>query len=111
MMFIAVVIMINLLAATNVGWAIRVHQITANAPTKIEYKEIEVVKKAMCECDHVSSAHKAGTGPCQTLTFFTDGGKVKTNKAIECPCTKYTGPIPLTQYFDDQQRELESHRV
>jgi hypothetical protein len=108
---IIAIILFNLLLLSNAAWAMRVHQLQSNPIEKVVTKEIEVVKKAMCECGHVSSTHKTNTGTCQALTFFTDEGRVKLSRSIECPCQKYTGPLPLTEYFDDQMRELESTRV
>jgi hypothetical protein len=106
--FILLIICLNLLILTNVGWAARYK---LNPVVKTEVKEIEVIKRAVCECEHISSNHKNGTGSCQALTFYTDEGKVKLSRSIECPCTKYTGPVPLSEYFDDQIKELESKRV
>lgn len=77
------------------------------AKTKVVYKEIEVVKRAVCECSHVSSMHKLdGTGSCGSDTFYIDGLKI--NKSIKCPCRRYTGPLPVVDYFDDQMRQIES---
>lgn len=104
-------LLLMMLVLTNVVHMYRYQQLENNGPKKIEYKEIEVVKKAMCECEHVSSFHKGNTGTCQALTFYTDEGRVKLSRSIECPCTKYTGPVPLSEYFDDKLRELESVRV
>lgn len=75
---------------------------------KEKVKEIEVVKKAICECDHASSFHDK-TGKCRKQMFRLDGQVTKT--AYECDCRKYTGPIPLTQVYDEQYRELETTRI
>lgn len=60
-------------------------------------KEIEVVKKAVCECSHESSKHTEREG-CREVLFKTVDG-VETNKSFYCRCARYTGPLPLPAYY------------
>lgn len=73
-------------------------QVQAPAPVK----EIERVK-AICDCDHPMSMHTDEKGCTQQL--FRLDGQI-TNKSYTCYCKRYIGPLPLTQYFDDQIKEL-----
>lgn len=103
-MIIEAIIIVSFVLNFLLGF--RVYQ--NKAVTKTEYKEIEVVKRAICECDHASSFHDK-TGKCRKQMFKLDGQITKTS--YECDCRKYTGPVPLTMVFDDQMRELESTRI
>jgi hypothetical protein len=97
------VLILSLLA--NTGLAIKLNNVLSNPTVKVEYKEIEVVRKAMCECDHPSSMH-TDTGGCQQEMFKLDGHTVK--KSYKCFCQRYVGPEPIIDMFDQQMRQLES---
>ena len=81
-------------------------QLKNNPIEKVVYQEIEVVKRAVCECGHESSKHN-GRG-CQQQMFKLDGQLTK--NSYVCFCTKYVGPEPLSEYFDDMARQLESKK-
>lgn len=102
-MTIALLIMLILSVSANVYQR---HELV-NRPDRPVYKEIEVIKKAMCECEHPSSVHNE-RGRCRQEMFMLDG--IQTSKSYQCFCAKYTGPTPLSEYFDDQARELETKR-
>src|SRR6476661_138614 len=93
--------MLPILLVVLTVYSLIITAIAVRRPTieKTVYKEIEVVKKAMCECGHVSSMHKDNTR-CQQETFYLDG--VLCKQSFRCRCRKYVGPVPMTQYFDDQ---------
>lgn len=71
-----------------------------------EIKEIEVVRKAMCECGHVSSYHD--DKGCRQHVFVIDGTEL--NKSVECYCKRYVGPLPIQEIFDEKMREIENAR-
>jgi len=106
-MEIVLLILFFISMAANAALAAKVAYNHAHPIVKTQYKEIEVVKKAICECDHESSKHN--NSGCQQQMFTLDGNT--TTKSYKCFCTKYVGPIPMTQYFDDQMRELESVKI
>jgi hypothetical protein len=110
--------MLVMLAGSSVGnmmLAHKVAQLEANPVVQTQFKEIEVIKKAMCECGHPSSMHLAENtsspidGGCQQ-EFFELQGK-KTTSSFKCFCVKYVGPEPLLDYFDARVRQLETQKI
>ena len=74
----------------------QVKELEERGPEKI-VKEIEVIKKATCECSHVSSMHNDEHG-CMEILFKTADG-IETNKTFRCKCERYTGPQPLPAFY------------
>lgn len=118
MISVLIIIMLLSLVASGAGNMILAHKIgelEANPIIQTEFKEIEVIKKAMCECGHPSSMHldanpdDPNDGGCQQ-EFFELQGK-KTTKSFKCFCVKYVGPEPFVDYFDAQTRSLETVKV
>lgn len=93
----------------------KVAELESNPVEKIEYREIEVVKKAMCECGHPSSMHieanpdNPNEGGCQQ-EFFELQGK-KTTNSFKCFCVKYVGPEPYGDVFNSLNYELETTKL
>lgn len=114
---ILLILMFVALCGSGFGNFMLVHRLAeleANPAVKVEYKEIEVIKKAMCECGHPSSMHmpenpgNPNEGGCQQ-EFFELQGK-KTKDSFKCFCIKYVGPEPILDWFDASVRELETVR-
>lgn len=91
----------------NMGFVANTVRLHMNPLVKTEYKEIEVIKRAICECSHESSKHD--NKGCRQQMFKLDGHSV--NKSYECYCVKYVGPTPMSEYFDDALLQLESKHV
>lgn len=72
------------------------------AKAKAKPKAIEA-PKAICDCEHPLSMHDTIDG-CAAKLIRVQGQLMK--NSYTCPCKKYIGPVPMTQYFDDQLKEL-----
>jgi hypothetical protein len=60
--------------------------------------ESDPTPKPVCGCKHDLAFH--GPDGCEQYMILIDGRVMQ--KSYKCRCQKYTGPVPLTQYFDDQ---------
>lgn len=115
MIELILLVSVVLLVLSGTGNIMLSHKVGAleASPEVVEViKEVEVVKRAMCECNHPSSMHepynaeKPNDGGCQQ-EFFELNGK-KSTESFKCFCVRYIGPEPYFGYFDAREREIET---
>lgn len=57
--------------------------------------------QAICPCTHSIGTHKDG-GRCQAAVkrpYYTSMGSRNGHQWVNCACTKYWGPQPVTEFF------------
>ncbi len=64
----------------------------------IEAKKLkELAPVPVCQCKHGYSLHTEENGCQERLGKTSDG--VTTAQTFFCPCARYTGPVPLPQFY------------
>lgn len=99
-----ITILAILLMISVIGNGILLHGVRElDGQLKAKPKALAAPVKAVCDCEHPLSMHDDQEG-CAAKLIRIQGQLMK--NSFTCPCKKYIGPLPMTEYFDDQLKEL-----